>query len=460
MNIIICGAGEVGSHAAEVLTAEGSSITVIDADPGRLRDIEETMDVATLAGNCAEVNVLGDAGAGDADLVLAATDSDEVNLLTASLAKGLGAHKSVARVHHSAFFERNRLDYSRHFNIDRIICPEYSTSIAIARRLRHPGAVAIENFARGAIEMQEMVASKSGTAVGKRLMDVAFPAGTRLAMVRRKTDREEAFVPEAKTVIAPGDTVILVGNKDAFESARKLFQDTRPPRRRIVLMGGPPLAVWLCRLLRDPGFAIRLFERQRERAEELADKLSWVTVLNADPTDRAVFAEENLSQADVFISLLDSDEENIIAGVLAKTRGVEEVLTVVKESKYLDILYDIGVDKAFSTRQVAADEIDAVLDEGPMRLLGTLAAGRVDVVQVRVNKKAEGIGRALRDLNLSPDWVVAGIQREQSAFVPGADDVIEEGDIVMLVGKRGEEKALKTIFAVKGTRPALQREAS
>lgn len=446
MKIIICGAGEVGSHAAETLAAMGKSIIVVDTDPVRLRDIEDNMDVATLTGNCADASVLSEAGARDAGLVLAATDRDEVNLLTASIAKGLGARKSIARVHHRAFFSGSTMHYDAHFNIDQLICPEYATSLAIARRLRNPGAVAIENFARGRIEMQEFRASESGLAIGKRLVDVSLPAGARLALLKRG---DQAYIPTAKTVVVAGDSIILVGNEPVFEDARRQFQGDRPPKKKVVLMGGPPMAVWLCQQLRGREFSVRLFERDRVRAEELAEKLDWVTVLNADPLNRAVFAEENLMLADVFITLLDSDEANIIGAVLAKTRGVEEVITVVQQSKYLDIIYDIGVDRAYSTRHVAAQEIENVLDDRPLRHLGSLAEGHVDVFRVRVAEKSSAAGLPLRDINLSPDWVVAAIQRETDTYVPGADDTIEVGDTVLVVGKHGKEATLQKLFSTK-----------
>lgn len=446
MKIIICGAGEVGSHAAEVLAATGKSITVVDTNAARLRDIEENMDVATLAGNCADASVLAEAGSRSADLLLAATDSDEINLLAASVAKGLGAERSIARVHHMAFFLAKTMDYAAHFNIDQLICPEYATSLAVARRLRNPGAIAIENFARGRIEMQEFAAGESGLAIGKRLADVHLPPGTRLALIRRS---KQAFVPTAKSVVVPGDSIILVGNAPVFEDARRQFRNDRPPKKKIVLMGGPPMAVWLCQQMRSRRFAIRLFERDRRRAEELAEQLDWVTVIQADPTDRTVFAEENLTQADVFITLLANDEANIIAAVLAKTRGIEEVITVVQQSKYLDIIYDIGVDRAYSTRHVAAEEIEAMLDESPLRKLGSLAEGDADVVRIRVPEKSPVAGKPLRDVSLSPDWVVAAIQRETQTFVPGADDLIESGDTVLVVGKHGKDAILHKLFGTK-----------
>ncbi len=445
MDIVICGAGEVGSHTAEELAAAGHSIRVIDLQIDRLRALEETLDIGTLVGNCSDARVLKEAGVPNADLVLAATDNDEVNLICASIAKGLGAHKTVARVHKSAFLDERALSYQDHLKIDLLVCPEYLTALAIARTLRNPSAVSVENFARGRIEMQEFTASGTGSAIGKRLMDVQLPPRTRLVAVRR---RDQAFIPEGKTVVVDGDTVILVGNVGPFDDARKLFHDDRPPRQSVVIMGGTDMAVWLCQSMRDRNFALRIFEQDRQRAEELAQQLAWVTVLQADPTDRTVFAEERIGEADAFIAMQQDEEDNIIAGVLAKSRGVTYVVTVLQRSKYLDVTLDIGVDKAFSPRTVAVDEISQIIDERPVRRLGTLADGQVEVFRVRAGPAASVAGKALRDVGLSPQWVVAAIQRGREVFVPGADDVIEPGDAVLVVGKRGGSDGLRDLFDV------------
>jgi len=209
------------------------------------------------------------------------------------------------------------------------------------------------------------------------------------------------------------------------------------------------MAMWLCRALQDRSIQLRLFDRDRARAERLAEQLGNVTVIHGDATDRAMFDEEHLSLADVFIPLLENDETNIIAGVLAKMRGVPQVITVVEQAKYLDVTFDIGVDYAFSTRLVAAEEIDSVLDESPLRHLGSLAEGAIEVYRVRVVDGSPIIGKPLKDLRLSPDWVIAAIQRKRTAHVPGADDVFQANDTVLVVGKHGAEKTLKNIFAVK-----------
>lgn len=446
MNIIICGAGEVGSHAADVLAAAGHNITVIDSDINRLEEVGDQMDIGTLHGNAAHAETLREAGAVGADMLIAATDSDEINLLSASVGKAMGAKKSIARVHHSMYFESLGFDYRAHFGIDLLICPEYSTATAIARTLRNPAALAIEHFAHGKVDMQEFPVSENAPALNKPLSQIKLPPGARLTAVARD---DGVFIPDASTEIIKGDRVILVGNADVFFEARRMFHKDDIGRRRVVVMGGNPMAVWLCRALRERNWSIRLFETNRARAEELADKLDWVTVINADPTDRAVFMEENLSQADVFVALIDDDEANIIGCVLAKSLGVTTVVAVVQRPTYLDLLYHIGVDRPFSPRVVAVREIESVLDDSSLRLLSSLAEGYVDVYRVRVNISTPIVGVPLRDVKLGPNWVIAALRRKGKAWVPTADDMIDVGDTVLVVGKHGMEKQLRQMFKVK-----------
>ncbi len=446
MNLIICGAGQVGSHAARVLTEAGYNITVIDTDAAKLRAVADSLDVATLTGNAADAEILREAGAETAHLVIAVTDQDEVNMLASAVAKGVGATKAIARVHHGAFFAQRGLDYQEHLGIDRLICPEYSTALAVASKLRNPTALAFETFAQGTIQMQQFPVSKNAPAIGKPLAELKLPPGTRLAAIIRNQD---AFVPVAGSTVEKGDTVILVGNAAAFSEARKRFHDDKLGRRRVVLMGGTPMAVWLCRSLRDRNFSIRLFEMDQTRCEELADKLDWVTVIHADVTDRSVFEEEQVSQADVYVSLRESDEENIIASVLAKSAGVPLVIVVLQGTNYIDLIYHIGVDRAFCPSLVAVDEIRKTLDEAPLQQLASLANGVVDAYRVRAGEGGEAVGKRLREVKLTPNWIVAGIRRGQDAWVPEADDRVETGDVVLIIGKHGMEKQLKKLFAVK-----------
>jgi trk system potassium uptake protein TrkA len=186
MDVVICGAGEVGSHAAEMLTSDGCSVTLIDTNADRLRGITESLDVRVLTGTAADAGTLREAGVDRADLIVGATNIDEVNLVVASMGRALGARRAIARVHHSSFLDSHGFDYEKHFNIDRLICPEFTTAGAIARSLRNPAALAIEDFAGGRIVMNEIVVSEKSPAIDHRLSDIPMPRRTRLAAVSRQ----------------------------------------------------------------------------------------------------------------------------------------------------------------------------------------------------------------------------------------------------------------------------------
>ena len=444
MNIVICGAGHVGTHAAEVLAPAGHNITVIDQVTERLHYIADTLDVGTLWGNCANADVLVRANVADADALVAATNEDEINILTASVGKALGARRSVARVHHSAYFDQRGLNYQKQFDIDRLICPEHATARTIACTLRNPGAMAIENFGRGTLEIQEFEVSDDAEAIGKPLDEVKFPTGTRLAAVTRS---HHAFIPEATTVIQPDDVIVLVGHTDVYQQARKLFHKAGPGRQRVAIMGGSSTGVWLARALHRPGFSLRLFVQERGRAEELAGKLDWATVLQADPTDPSVFSEEQLGDADAFVSATDDDEQNIIGSAWAKSMGVKEVVAVVQRRTYLHLLGQVGIDHAFSPRVVAVRQIESVVDDRAVHRETTLAEGVVDIYRVRVGRDAEVIGRPLRHIKLTPRGVIAAVQKPDRVFVPGADDVLHAGDALLVIGQHGMEATLQKLFA-------------
>ncbi len=444
MNIIICGAGEVGSHAAQLLAESGHNVIVIDRDESKLREIEDRLDLQTFCGNCATAETLCQAGAAKADLFVAATNLDEINLLAASIAKGVGARETMARVHHSTYFSERDLGYRAHLQIDHLICPEYAAAKAIARSLRNPGAFAIEDFAQGQLEMQEFPVSKGAPGADTPLANVHLPKGTRLATVQHEG---KVFIPRADTIVHPGDIVILIGNSDIFEKSRKLFQISKTGLRRIAIMGGTATAVYLSRGLQDKQFAVRIFEENIERARELADKLHWVTVINANPTNRTVFDEEHLDQIDAFVALLDDDDDhNILACAWAKSLGVAKAIAVVQNPEYLHLLSSIGIDKPFSLRWEAGREIVAILDRQPIQRIATLAEGIVDVYTVRVGPNASILNQPLKSLSFKSPWVIAAIQRGDCVTVPTAEDHIESGNTVVVIGRQGDKSGLAKTF--------------
>ncbi len=445
MNIVICGGGEVGRHSAEVLAPAGHNITLIDRDEAKLAQCDQLMDIRSLAGDCTRADVLTKAGVEDADLFIAATQTDEVNLLSASIAAALGCDTTIARVHHSAYFEGQGLDYAKHFGIDHLVCPEHTTAVAVSTTLRSPGAQEVENFAQGSIELHRVTVGEGAKAVGVPLRDVCMPKCCLIGAVQRGG---EAFRPNAETTLEVGDTVTVLGDEDEFAKVFKLMGVEAPRRYKVMIMGGSTQGVWLCRELRQRYFSVRLFEPDPHRAEDLSLKLPWVTVLTGDIINSDVLLDERVDQADAFVAVTEDDETNILAAARAKTMGAKQAITVLQRSTYLHLLSHVGVDKAFSPRSTAVNEILRRIEGGAVRSLATLAQGVADVFEVKVTAKSrEMVGKPLRELEMPEHALVAVVQRGEKTFIPTADDELAEGDVAVVIAPAKARKALRKVFA-------------
>jgi trk system potassium uptake protein TrkA len=444
MNIVICGAGEVGRHSAEVLAPAGHNITLIDLDASKLAQLDDAIDIRSLVGNGTQADVLLEAATNKADLFIGATQVDEINLLSASIATAVGCERSIARVHHSAYFEAKGLNYADHLGIDHLVCPEYTTAQAIAATLRSPGSHAVENFARGAIEMQSITVSDKAKAVGVPLKELKLPASTLVAAVERGPD---AFLPIADTRVEAGDIVTLIGESKAFEKSLKLFKPDAAGRLKVMVMGGSTQSVWLCRELRNRNFSVRLFVLRPDRAQELAEKLPWVTLINGDVINSDILLDERVDQADAFVACTDDEETNILAAARAKSMGAESAIAVLQRPTYLHLISHIGLDHAFSPRATAVTEIQRLLSGETVRQLAPLAEGIADVYEVRVPSLAKKvINLPLKAIKFPARTIIAAISRGSTVFVPGADDEIRAGDLVVVIGPSGCGRELKKMF--------------
>jgi trk system potassium uptake protein TrkA len=448
MNILICGAGEVGRHSAEVLAASGHSITILDQSPSRLAEIDEAMDVRSMLGDCAQAEVLIKAGVDKADLLIAATNNDEVNLLSASVAKGVGCKTAIARVHRSGYYEDRGLSYAEHLGIDHLVCPEFATARAIAATLRSPGALAVENFAQGMIEMQRIEVSESSKAAGVVLREIKAPGASLIACIERP---DRSFVPKADTKIRVGDLLTLIGEAKSIAQTSKFYNPEHAGRKRIMIMGGSTQSVWLSRELRRVGASVRQFIADEDRAIELAEKLDGVTVINADVINSDILQEERVDQTDAFVAATDDEETNILGAALAKTRGATMAVSVMQRPTYLHLLEHIGIDRAFSPRATAVNEILRLLDTRPVRHLATLSREVAELYELHLGDElAKGVrDKALMEIEFPPHCLVAAINRGERVYIPGAQDKFEPGDVVILLGPNEVQKKLNKLFGFK-----------
>jgi len=443
MNVIIAGAGEVGQHAAEVLSTDGHNITLIDLSAERLRLVGESLDVRTLTGHCTHFDVLRRAGADRCDLLIATTQIDEINMLAASVAKASGTKKTIVRVHHAANFSLRRTTYARDLGIDDLVCPEYLTALAISRTIRNPGSIALEEFGRGKLLMQRVPVTGNAAAVGKTLAEVPLPVSARVATVEHDG---VAVMASATTMVYGGDFVTLIDHAKTFDASRKVFNKEREKKIHIAIMGESATAVWLCRALKHRVFSVRLFTQDRARAEELSEKLPHVTILEADPTESTTSADEHLERVDAFVAATNHDERNILACAQAKTLGITTSVAVVQRSKFLHLFSHVGIDHAFSPRADAVKAILHLMDEGPVRSLATFAGGVAEVYEVRPSPRSKLLGQDLRNVRLPSDALVAAIRRDDKIFIPGADDQMSHGDVLLVIAPRGIAGELRQLF--------------
>ena len=419
---------------------------MIDLSTEKLRALTDKLDLRTLVGHCAHFQVLKEADADHCDLMIAATGIDEINLLAAYMAKAVGAKKTIVRVHHTANFSLRATPIAAQLGIDELICPEHLMSLALGRTLRNPGSIALEEFGRGDLLMQRFRVTPGVPAIGKKLCELSLPASARLATVERNTG---TAIADAETEIAADDLVTLISERKSFDAVCKIFRKGKEKHQHIAIMGETATAVWLCRVLKSRTVSVRLFTKNHERAKELSDKLSHVTVLEADPMDAATFADEHIEKADAFLAVTENDEHNILACAQAKALGVAMTIAVVQQTKYLDVFPHLGIDHAFSPSEVAISAMRNLLDVGRVRSVAVFADGAAEVYEVRPSKHGKIVGHELRNVKLPGHTMIAAIRRGDRVYIPGADDQIAADDTILAIGPRGVADDLRKLFEAK-----------
>jgi trk system potassium uptake protein TrkA len=448
MRIVVLGAGTVGTSISEVLCQERHSVTVVDHDSVVTRRVNDELDVRAVTGSAAQSSVLFQAGVLGADLCLAVTSSDEVNLVAASLAKAMGARRTVARVYAPVFRDLSTFDYQRHFRIDRMLSLEHLSAMELARGIRHPGSIAVENFARGELEMQEWEITQEASGVGVPLKDLELPKGVRIGSIARGG---KFSIASAQDAVAVGDRITLIGARDEIDNVKSLFQLHLPQKQGVVIAGGGETGYHLARVLEGRRFAVVVLDADRERCEYLASHLKYATVVNADIQRRADLEEERVGSADVFAACTGDDEDNIMACVEAKELGAKTILSIVSRPDYANVVGKLGIDVAVSPRDVIAKQVLGFLNTGPVMSRALLSGGgNIDILEIDVLEGATATEHVLANLDLPPQCLIAAVIRENFVHVPGADDRLAPGDtVVALVEQSAVDAALK-VFAVNG----------
>lgn len=445
MKIVVLGAGTVGTWIADLLGRDRHSITVVDIDPAQTRRINEELDVRAITGEASHASVLFQADILGSDLCLAVTRDDEVNIVAASMAKAMGTRRSIARVFAPVFRDLSTFDYQRHFRIDRMLSLEHLSAMEFARNIRNPDAFIVETFARGAIEVQEIEIKDKTNALDMPLKDLELPKGVRIGSIYRD---EKLWIAGAKDRIQLGDRLTVIGRHEDIDEVKDRFRVDPGPKQGVVIAGGGETGYHLARLLQRDRFSVVLMEEAEDRCEFLANNLPHVTVVQADATRRAVLEEERVGSADVFVACTGDDESNIMAGVEARDIGVNTIMAVVGRPDYADIVGRLGVDVAVSPRDVIAKQVLSFLQSGPVVSRMPLRGGEISAFEVEVLEGAPATEHVLANVPLPDQCLIAAVMREDYAKVPGADDRLQAGDIVIALIDESELDAALDQFRV------------
>lgn len=452
LKIIIVGNGKVGFTLAEHLSQEEHDVTVIDTNDEALRHASDALDVMCVKGNGAAISPLEEAGVSNADVVIAATNLDEVNMVCCLTAKRLGAKFTIARV-------RN-VEYAMEFShlkdelgVDLAINPENATAVEISRLLRFPPAANIETFCRGRVEL-----------IGFRVREGDFLVGAPLSAQSRKlqslsmllcaAEREsgEVVIPDGSFVPQVGDHLYLVGDPVGLTSFFRLLGRHTPKSRDVLVVGGGRIAHYLAVILDRIGMQVKIIERSMERCRHLSEVLPHAMILCGDGTDQELLEQENVSATDAFVALTDRDEDNLIISLYAMQQGIPKVVAKCNRQNYVGIAHAAGLDSIISPKMITASHILQVVrgmqnSKGSvMNALYKIADGRAEAMEFMVNETTHNLNIPLRDLRLKKGILIAVLVRSGKIIIPDGSSVISSGDIVILISRNHGILDINDIF--------------
>ncbi len=445
MNIFIAGGGRVGSHLAKLLCADRQNVTVIEANPDEAEKIDYALDVSTVVGDARSVMLLQSLGAGGADLFVAAMGNDEVNLIAAATAKGLGAKQVAARVNNAMYVESQVL-YESLLSVDYLLSPDSLAALEIANFIEHPGVLATEVFGRGLVQMRQVRTLANSTADGKALKDIIPPrTGVLLGLINRNGD---SIIPHGDTIVQAGDQVTLIGHRERMDGVQRLFRGQEARSVRVAIMGGGAIGLRLALTLDDKIKTVKLFERREERANYLATQLKRTKVVCRDGTSRATLEQEHIDDFDVFVAATGDDERNIMAGVLAKEVGAKRVAVVVHQPDFAPLVERLGIDAAVTPRSSIANSVLRIVHQGQVTALAVLGEGQVEVLEFTAEEDAPIVGEPLKDCKskFPRGALVATILRGEKVIVPSGDDEVLPGDSVILIASSESLEAARKLF--------------
>lgn len=442
MKIIILGAGEVGGNLAQNLTKEASDITVVDTDADRLRELQDKFDIRTVRGMGSHPDVMRQAGADDADMLIAVTNADEVNMVACQIAHTIfHTPTKIARIRSTAYVrpEFDGVFHSDAIPVDFIVNPEQIVTHDIRRLIDNPGALQVMDFADGQVQLVGIKAYYGGPLVDQELRYIRqhMPmVDTRVAAIFR---RNRPIIPEGTTVIEADDEVFFIAAASDIQAVMSEMRRTERPNRRLVIAGGGHIGQGLASAV-EQKYGVRIIERSRQRCYELSESLDRAIVLAGDASDRDLLIEENIEETDVFCAVTNDDEANIMSSMLAKSLGARKVITLINNPAYVDLIEGSEIDIAISPQLATLGSILQHIRRGDVVRVHSLRRGAAEAIEAIAHgdkRSSKVVGRTLGQIDLPPGTNIGAIVRGNDVIIAHDDVMVEPDDhlILFLVDK-------------------------
>jgi trk system potassium uptake protein TrkA len=435
MKIIILGAGQVGGTLAEHLAGEANDITVVDTDGERLRSLGDRLDIRTVQGKASFPAVLRQAGADDADMLVAVTNSDETNMVACQVAYTLfHTPRRIARVREAAYLTNGELFSNEAIPVDVLISPEQVVTHYIKRLIEHPGALQVIDFAGGKAQLVAVRAYYGGPLVGQQLRQIRqhMPnVETRVAAIFR---RDRPIMPRGDTVIEADDEVFFIAARADIRAVMGELRRLDVNNKRVVIAGGGHIGERLAEAI-ESQYQVKIIEMNPARCRYLSDTLNSTVVLQGSASDRDLMVEENIADADIFLALTNDDEANIMSSLLAKRLGARKVMTLINNAAYVDLVQGGEIDIAINPQLATIGSLLTYVRRGDIVSVHSLRRGAAEAIEAIAHGDARSskvVGRALEAITMPPGTSIGAIIRGQEVIIARATTVIESGDRVIL----------------------------
>jgi len=454
MNILILGAGEVGFHIASRLAAEGNNVSVIDNDAERLQRVADSMDVKTVFGHAAHPSVLEQAGAADAELLIAATTNDEINMLACQVAHSLfKVTTKMARIREPDYINAIGLFGPDDLPINMVISPEKEAANSIIKRFQITSAVDAQEFADGKVQLLGIHIPPKAELAGIVLKELHEVMGALAVYIVAHERNRHWAIPKSNTVLLAGDSVyIAVATKDVETLLDKVGCETCKERkngRKVMIVGGGNVGYLVAQKLEELDADITLFECNPTRADWLAENLHHTHIIKGDALDRKLLEEEGLENVDDFLALTNDDETNILGSMIAKKYKVPHIVTLINRDIYNELSHEIGLEVTVSPRLTTSSTILRHIRKGRIFGLSSLGDGSLEVLEAEALKTSKILNTQLRDLKLPKNTVIGAVIRQDKVIIPNGHTIIEANDHVLLVSQGNNLKEVEKLFEVR-----------